>query len=95
MHTIHVLEQSDELPAVMEVANDDPGDTPTHKVDVNSRVNLTVGKYLEAYRRESVDGWPYPDDEDDAANIPENEHKVIQKKADVQTSLRNFTNYMH
>jgi hypothetical protein len=31
-HTIPVLEQSDELPAVMEVAHDDPGDTPTHKV---------------------------------------------------------------
>ena len=62
LHTVPVLEQSDESPAVMEVADDDPGDTPTHKVDVNNCVNLTVCKHLKAYRRESVDGWPHPDD---------------------------------
>jgi hypothetical protein len=51
-----------------------------------------VGKYLEAYRRESVDGWPHPDDwqsrnEDDAANIPDNEHKEIQKNAQNTTLI--------
>ena len=76
-------EQSDEWPAVLEVADDDPGDTPTHKVDVNNCVNLTVCEHLKAYRRKSVDGWPYPDDwqsrnEDGAANIPDNEHKETQ-----------------
>ena len=48
-------EQSDESPAVREVADDDPGDTPTHKVDVNNCVNLTVCKLLKAYQR--PDDW--------------------------------------
>ena len=80
-------EQSDELPAVLEVANDDPGDNPTNKVDVINYVNLAVCTNFKAYQRESDDGQPHPDDwqsrdEDDAANIPANEHKEIHRKAD-------------